>query len=133
MLEAKRHWADQAIDHGVAALFALACAFPALMLVDESRGVALIGAGLCAVIGYAAARRTLATLGAPKPRFFAFQPEALPRVEDWPELLLDRPAPAPLEAVAQAVRSVPPPPPGRALDDQAALSDALERLRRRLA
>jgi hypothetical protein len=129
-----RHfWVDQAIDHGVAALFALACAFPALMLVGESGGAALVGAGLCALIGYAAARQALASLGAPRPRPLAFQPKALPTVEDWPELLLDRPAPARLEAVAEAVRAVSPPPSGRALDDQAALSDALERLRQRLA
>jgi hypothetical protein len=133
MLGDKHHWVDQAIDHGVAALFALACAFPALMLVDGGRSLALVGAASCAFIGYAAARRALAALGDPKPRPFAFQPESLPRVEDWPELLLDRPTPARLEAVAEAVRSLSPPPSGRALDDQAALSDALERLRQRLA
>ena len=133
MSEDGHYWVDQVIDHGVAASFALACAFPALMLVDERSGAALAGAVLCAAIGYVVARRTLASLGVSRPRPFAFPLEALPQDEDWPELLLDRPAPARIEAVAEAVRAVPPPPSGRSLDDQAALADALERLRQRLA
>lgn len=63
MSAGRTDWVDIVIDNGVAALFALACAFPALMLLgDQGRAMAVL-AGVIALMAFAAARGLLRQMG----------------------------------------------------------------------
>lgn len=59
MVGGNAHWIDSAIDNGVSALFALACAYPALVLLDEFGGGRMAAASLVAILAFAVARRGL--------------------------------------------------------------------------
>lgn len=54
---------ERLVDFGVAALFGIACAFPALMLLPRYGESALAAAGLLAVIAFVGARKVLGRLG----------------------------------------------------------------------
>lgn len=75
------HWVDSLIDNGVAALFALASSFPALMLLGDFGQAMLALAGVIAIAAFAAARGLLRQMGRPrKGGAFAFDLVALPDV-----------------------------------------------------
>lgn len=146
---------DRMIDWGVAALFALACAYPAFMLAADRGQLALLLAGLCAILAFAAARKALNSLGGRRPRgAFDFVPAALPEPADLPPLELTEGPQAEVAALARTVladREVPQGHEASVSDlnaridrhlaqrgtaqrnDTAALADALERVRTRLA
>jgi len=66
MRGSQNHWVDGMIDNGVAALFALACAFPAFMLFADVGRAMLALAGLIGLLAFAAARGLLRQMGRPR-------------------------------------------------------------------
>jgi hypothetical protein len=83
MRGAQSHWVDGLIDNGVAALFALACAFPAFMLLADYGQAMLALAGLTALLAFAAARGLLRQMSRPRRSdSYAFELVPLPETQE---------------------------------------------------